>query len=63
MKTLWETFLQGFSSAFDFGPGAYAQPEFLEHPKSDREAFIGDWGALCEDGRKAFGSWCEIYHV
>ena len=63
MKTLWQEFLQGLSSAFDFGPSAYARPDFLASPKSDMEALVGDLEALCEDGRKAFGSWREVYHV
>ncbi len=63
MKTLWQEFLQGLSAAFDFGPGAYARPDFLASPKSDMDALVGDWEALCEDGRKAFGSWREVYHV
>lgn len=63
MKTLWQDFLRGLSSAFDFSPGAYVRPEFLEHTKSDAEALVGDWEALCEDGRKAFGAWREVYHV
>ena len=63
MKTIWADFLQGLSSAFDFGPNAYARPEFLASPKSDVEALLGDWEVLCEDGRKAFGAWREVYHV
>ena len=63
MKTLWQEFLQGLSSAFDFGLGAYTRPDFLASPKSDMEALVGDWEALCEDGRKAFGAWREVYHV
>lgn len=52
MKTLWQEFLQGLSSAFDFGPDAYARPDFLASPKSDMEALVGDWEALCKDGAR-----------